>query len=524
MSETRLSFLQKFMAVLVIGMTFLWALPNVIPAEMRDSLPDFMPKQAMTLGLDLQGGAHLVLAVDVDDVLRHAYENLEDSIRVVARENKIYYRNLRTTETGVMLTLRDPGQIGALRDGVRSQNATVDETENGEYRFYFDDVAVLEMQRLAMQKTVQVLRGRVDEFGVAEPVVQQQGNDRVIVELPGVQDAARAKAAIGRTAQLTFHLVDENADPNGVLPAGTMRMDEKILSPDGTVMATRPLILQKRAALTGEMLTRAGASFDQNGSPAVDIAFDARGTRAFAKVSTENVGRRFAIVLDGQIYSSPVFREPILGGRAQISGSFTTPEAQDLSAILNAGALPAKVNVVEERTVGPTLGADSVAAGKLALGLGFALVLVFMVLFYGLFGLFANVALVINFVILLGVMSLFGFTLTLPGMAAMVLTLGMAVDANVLIFERIREEVASGKKSLSALVGGFEGAFSTIMDSNITTLIAAVVLFAIGSGPVKGFAVSLGIGICASMFTAITLTRWLCLTYYHARRPKVLPV
>ena len=284
------------------------------------------------------------------------------------------------------------------------------------------------------------------------------------------------------------------------------------------------LVIQRRPSLTGERLTSAAPGFDQMNLPAVDIAFDSRGTKQFAELSTQNVGQRFAILLDGQVYSAPVFREPILGGRAQISGSFGVQEAQDLAAILNAGALPAKLSVVEERTVGPSLGADSVAAGALALGLGLVLVLVFMAVFYGFFGLVANLALIINLIILVAVMTAMGFTLTLPGMAGMVLTLGMAVDANVLIYERMREEVRNGKKPLAAMLAGFQGAWNTIFDSNVCSLVACAVLFSIGTGPIKGFAVSLTIGLLAHMFTAVTLTRWLLLAWHKRAKPTILPV
>ena len=516
----QLSLFQKVAAVAVVTFCALLALPNLLSPEQRAALPSFMPNQALTLGLDLQGGAHLVLAVDTADLTTHTLDNLEEEVRLTARENRIFYTNLRTASNGVELTLRDPAQLPNLRKALASPDRTISAGADGEVRITLTDLAWQTLQTNAMHKTVQVLRGRVDEFGVAEPVIQQQGRDRVIVELPGVKDVARAKNSIGRTAMLTFHLVDDNANPTGPIRPDQMKLEEPI----GDSGATRTLVVTKRAALTGETLTKAGAGFDQNGGAAVDITFDARGTRQFAKISTENVGKRFAIVLDGKVYSAPVFNEPILGGRAQISGNFTTQEAQDLSAILNAGALPAKVDIIEERTIGPSLGADSIKAGTIALIMGFVFVLAFMFIFYGLFGLFANVALLVNLIIVIGVMSIFGFTLTLPGMAALVLGLGMAVDANVLIFERMREEMANGKKPLASILGGFQGAFSAVLDGNLTALISAVVLFAMGSGPIKGFAVGLGISVAASMFTAITLTRWLCVAWCKAAKPKSLPL
>ncbi|MFZ2587183.1 MAG: protein translocase subunit SecD [Alphaproteobacteria bacterium] len=522
--NTHLTLLNRMLVVMVLVFAVAFTLPNLLPEQMREKIPAFLPKHAMTLGLDLQGGAHLTLEVATDDVLVHAYENLTDDIRRVAREGGMGYTGLRSDATGAKLVLRDPLQQTALQAALGAGVVVTGEGTTGNIAVTLTETAQTELLTRAMQQTLQVLRSRVDEFGVAEPLVQRQGANRVIVQLPGAKDTARAKASIGRTAMLTFHLVDDQANPLGILAPTQMKLEETTTDTEGNVVNRQPLIVTKRPALTGDMLTSAAASFDQYGTPAVDIAFDRRGTQVFADISTKHVGQRFAIVLDGKVYSAPVFREPILGGRAQISGRFQVEEAQDLAAILNAGALPAAVKVVEERTVGPTLGADSVRAGQIAIMAGLAGVFVFMGVFYGLFGLFAVVALVVNFLILVACMTAFGFTLTLPGMAGIVLTLGMAVDANVLIFERIREETGSGKKPLSAIHAGFEGAFSAIMDSNITTLLAAAVCFLLGSGPVKGFAVSLIIGLCASMFTAITLTRWMLLAWYFRTRPTKLPV
>ncbi|MBI1308698.1 MAG: protein translocase subunit SecD [Proteobacteria bacterium] len=514
---SQLSLPLRLFILAVLAFSVLYALPNVLTAAQRQNLPAWMPDRAMTLGLDLQGGAHLVLEVELKDVMQRAYENLEDQVRVLGREQHLGYVNLRTVDDGLELVLRDPAQLAVLRQSLAREGVDIATGSDGEVRLTYGDSALQEMRRRALAQTLQVLRSRVDQFGVAEPVVQQQGDNRVIVELPGVKDVARAKAAIGKTAQLTFHLVDDSAS-NGTVPYGEMMLQEEMNG------VKRPLVVQKRPSLTGEMLTSASAGFDQYGGPAVDIAFDARGTKIFAQLSTQNIGKRFAIVLDGKVYSAPVFREAILGGRAQISGSFSTEEAQDLAAILNAGALPAAVHVVEERTVGPSLGADSVKAGTLAIAIGLLAVLVFMGIFYGLFGIAADIAVVANLVILVAVMSAMGFTLTLPGMAGMVLTLGMAVDANVLIFERMREEIDHGKKPFAAMVGGFQGAFSTIIDGHVTTLVAAVVLFAVGTGPVKGFAVALTIGLLASLFTSITLVRWMLLSWLRWAKPQSLPV
>ncbi|MCA3244263.1 MAG: protein translocase subunit SecD [Alphaproteobacteria bacterium] len=521
MNGANLSIWLKLAVVAMLVWSAAASLPNLLTPEQRAALPGFMPQHAMTLGLDLQGGAHLVLEVSQADVLTKAYENLEDQVRELGRSQNLGYTGLASRADGVTLTLRDPVQVTMLREELAREQVQVNLTEGNQATLTFGESFLTELQKRALAQTVQVLRSRVDQFGVAEPVIQQQGSNRVIVELPGVRDVARAKAAIGKTAQLNFHLVDETATASagsGMVPPGKLLLQEEL---GGT---TRPLLVERRPSLTGQMLTSAAAAFDQYGNPAVDIAFDSRGTQLFAKLSTENVGKRFAIVLDGKVYSAPVFREAILGGRAQISGAFTPEESQDLAAVLNAGALPAKVEVVEERTIGPSLGADSVNAGMVAMGMGLAAVLVFMFLFYGLFGLAANVAVLFNLTLLVAVMSAMGFTLTLPGMAGMVLTLGMAVDANVLIFERMREEVANGKKPLAAILGGFEGAFRTILDGHVTTLVAAFVMFVFGSGPVKGFAVALAIGLVVSLFTSVTLTRWMILSYYKRVRPALLPL
>jgi protein-export membrane protein SecD len=520
----QLSLTARIAVVLVLVLSCLYGLPNIMPQSWLAALPDWMPKQTMTLGLDLQGGAHLVLEVEQDDVLRHAYDNLEDEVRAAARSGGIGYTGLRADQNGVKLALRDSAQQQALQTALGNRVSVQGEGTTGNLTIVLSDTERTELLKRAMAQTLQVLRSRVDEFGVAEPLLQQQGESRVIVELPGAKDSGRAKAAIGRTAQLTFHMVDEAANPMGVIAPNRLKLEEIVTDTDGKVVARNPLVVERRPALTGDMLTSAAPGFDQYGAPAVDIAFDSRGTRIFADISTKNVGKRFAIVLDGRVYSAPAFREPILGGRAQISGSFKSEEAQDLSAILNAGALPAAVKVVEERTIGPTLGADSVEAGQKAMLGGVIGIFLFMILFYGLYGFFADVALVVNLLILLAVMSAMGFTLTLPGMAGIVLTLGMAVDANVLIFERIREELKNGLKPMAALTKGFERAFSIIFDGHVTTLVAAFALFLIGTGPIRGFAVALIIGLAASMFTSITLTRWFCIAWIRKTRPSTLAI
>lgn len=513
----RLSFLNKFAVIGVLVTALAYALPNVLPASWYQVLPKNLPQERITLGLDLQGGSHLVLQVDMADVIHSAYENLSDDVRQVMREAKLGYQALQANQRHVTLLIGE-NKKEAVKTLDKDPRIDVENTADI-FTLTLTEAEEQRLRQVALQQTLEVLRARVDEFGVAEPVIQRQGDDRVIIQLPGIKDAARAKSIIGRTAKLTFHLVDDTLSSTDRIPA-----NRQVLYETGSGGQRIPVVVHRRAALSGDLLTSAAAGFDQYSQPAVDIAFDRRGTQKFGRLSTEHVNRRFAIVLDGKVYSAPVFREPILGGRAQITGNFNVQESQDLATILNAGALPASVKIVEERTVGPSLGQDSVQAGKLAMLIGFGLVLVFMVVFYGVFGLAANIALLANMVIIIGVMSAVGFTLTLPGMAGIVLTIGMAVDANVLIFERIREELVAGAKPLAALEKGFKGVMSTIVDANITTLIAAVVLFAMGSGPVQGFALTLSIGVLSSMFTAIMLTRWLTLAYVQTRKLKKLVV
>lgn len=509
----KLGLFSKFLAVVALVWALFTALPNVLPYHMQAHLPDFLPAKTINLGLDLQGGAHLLLEVDTSAVLKRATENLEDEVRRELQNEKIGYINLRAQpqQQRVSLQLRDEEEQPQALASLRTLNQATVDVEGQTITLQLTADARDQLLETALQQTVQVLRTRVDAFGVAEPVIQRQGDKRVIVQLPGIDDIQRAKDAIGKTAQLTFHLVDDQRDPAGAIPPNREVYYEE------SAGARYPLVVHRRPALTGEHLTGASNSFDQMGQPAVDLSFNSIGTRIFAKLSTNNVNRRFAIILDGEVLSAPVFREPILGGRAQITGDFTVQEARDLAVLLNAGALPAPIETVEERTVGPSLGADSVEAGKTAIILGFILVLVLMLAVYRKQGLAANVALLANVLLVLAIMTYVGFTLTLPGMAGLVLTIGMAVDANVLIFERIREERAAGRKPYVALQRGFEGVFSTIMDANITTLIAAVVLFAMGSGPIQGFALTLSVGILTSMFTAIVLTRWL-LTIQVRRR------
>jgi protein-export membrane protein SecD len=525
------SLARKITVVSVLLLAFYYALPNILSEESRSNLPEWMNRETVNLGLDLQGGSHMVLQVDVNTVFKRAYENMEDEIRGILRdgEKEYGYRTLTALDDRVALVLNDYNMTGEVSKLLEEKMIGVSvAVEGASLVITFTDTQQQIMSNQAVGKTLEILRSRVDEFGVAEPLIQRQGADRIIIELPGIDDVERAKSIIGRTALLSFHLVDETRDAERYTsrraPPGRVVMYEKVKDGTGTVMKV-PYLLKKRASLTGYNLADASSGFNQNGENAVFIRFDSKGTRQFGELTTKHVGQRMAIVLDGEVYSAPSLREPILGGNASITGSFSSAEAQDLAMILRAGALPAPVKFAEERSVGPSLGVDSVEAGRNAIMIGFVIVMVLMVIFYKGFGLAANAALLFNVVLIIGFMTVIGATMTLPGMAGIVLTIGMAVDANVLIFERIREEFVKGKRTVSkAVEEGFANAYSTILDANITTLIAAIVLFAMGSGPIKGFALTLSVGIASSMFTAILVTRLLLTLWVQYKRPKTLKV
>jgi protein-export membrane protein SecD len=394
-------------------------------------------------------------------------------------------------------------------------------SDTGDVRIAFTEQMLRERTADVLSRSVEIVRRRIDETGTREPSIQREGDTRILVQLPGLRDPERIKSLLGKTAKLTFRFVDDEVRP-GVdpVPAGSELLP---VAPSERSGGEKELVVRKRVMVSGDTLVDAQATF-QNNAPVVSFRFDTTGAKRFGDATRDNVGKRFAIVLDNQVISAPVIREPILGGSGVISGQFTVQQVQDLSLLLRAGALPAPLTIIEERTVGPGLGADSIAAGKIASILGMAFVVIFMAITYGLFGLLADVALLVNLVLILAALSALQATLTLPGIAGIVLTIGMAVDANVLIFERIREEVRSGRGPVSAIDAGYKRALTTIVDSNLTTLIAAVLLFQFGTGPVKGFAVTLTIGLVTSMFTAIMLTRLLVVFWLRQRRPQALPI
>jgi len=514
------------LVVLVCLAGIVFALPNALGLD-EDDLPDWW--QPVTLGLDLQGGSHLLLEVGTEEVVAEQLTGLVEAARAELREARIRYRDLGVAQgpDGIrMVNVRIPraDERAAAEDileDIDPQVTTVEAGADGLFRLGYTEDALDERKISAVQQSIEIVRRRVDELGTREPTIQRQGDRRIIVQLPGVDDPERIKRLIGQTAKLTFHLVDANASVEdalrGRVPPGSM------LLPSAEEGGGQ-LVVRRRVDVSGDRLTDAQPTF-QDGQPVVSFRFDTVGGRRFGNTTSENVGRQLAIVLDREVISAPVIREPILGGSGVISGSFTVQTAQDLALLLRAGALPAPLTILEERTVGPGLGADSIQAGTIASALGLVLVIVFMALAYGRYGLYADTALLLNLCLLLGALSALGATLTLPGIAGIVLTVGMAVDANVLIFERIREEARGGRSPMNAADAGFRSAFKTILDSNVTTLIAAALLFQFGSGPVRGFAVTLGIGILTSMFTAIMVTRLMVATDLRRGRGRaVLPI
>jgi protein-export membrane protein SecD len=509
------------LAILLLGAAF--AAPNLLSRDTAEGLPGWVPREQVNLGLDLQGGSYLLMEIDIDTVVRERLEGLVDSIRSELRRAKIAYANLGVDGQIATFRVRDIQTVDQARDEIRdiSREFSTQVDDGGVFRLQYSEVALKELATNVIAQSLEIVRRRIDETGTREPVVQRQGDDRILVQLPGLRDPERIKSLLGKTAKLTFRMVDDSAIADGSrIPAGSEILSSSELDVAGN---PRRYVVKKRIMVSGDTLTDAAATF-QDGQPVVSFKFDSVGAKKFGNATRENVGRPFAIVLDNKVISAPVIREPILGGSGIISGSFTVQEVQDLALLLRAGALPAPLTILEERTVGPGLGADSIAAGKIASVLGFVFVVVFMIGAYGLFGTMATAALGANLILLLAALSGLQATLTLPGIAGIVLTLGMAVDANVLIFERIREEIAGGRGPVTAIDTGYRRAMATIIDSNLTTLIAALLLFMFGTGPIKGFAVTLAIGLVTSMFTAIMLTRLLVVIWLRRRRPQQLAI
>ncbi|MEM7620824.1 MAG: protein translocase subunit SecD [Pseudomonadota bacterium] len=555
----------SILAVIIVGI--ICAAPNVFTKKQAESLPTWLPHKQINLGLDLQGGSHLVLKMNTDELLQTQLKSIRDGVNQNLRElridGKIVKRSRPKIINGqIQVRISKPEHVAPaltkLREliqplefsilaGTSNNNIEITQGENNTIIIQPTQAAIVDRLRGAMGSAVEVMRRRVDPNGTTEPIIQQQGKDRIIVQVPGVDDPAELKRILGKTARLTFQLVD----PRGAqLQGGSSRR-----APPGTEWVPSeqgpPELLKAKAIVSGEELEQANATNDQQtNEPVVSFRFNSTGSRNFGRVTQENVGRPFAIVLDNgfvsetdengnvvldkdgkpklrrdrRIISAPVIQEPILGGVGQISGSFTPQQTQDLALLLNSGSLAASMEIIEERSVGPSLGEDSIVAGQIAGIIGLVAVIAFILFTYGLFGLFANVALIVNIALIVGLLSLTQATLTLPGIAGIVLTIGMAVDANVLIYERIREEIRAGKSTISAIETGYNRASSTILDANITTLIAAIVLYFLGSGPISGFAVTLAFGIMTSVFTSFVFTRFIISFWLRMQRTRTIEI
>lgn len=520
----------KVIVVIMVSTFFaLVALPNVLPPAVTAKLPGFMPKQSVPLGLDLRGGSHLLLALDFNAYMREHMGNMRDALRESLRKSKVGYVDLRATGVDVSVRIRPETIAPEVKiDELLAKldpDASIEE-KDGITRIYYSEAKLKAMKLRLLEQSIEIVNRRVNEAGTKEPIITRQGTDRIVVQVPGLADPSELKRLLGKTAKMTFHLVNESVSEDAIaqniLPSDTILLpgDDAAVKRDGFVHRY-PVYAQ--VALGGENLTGANASFS-DGVPVVEFQFNTAGAQKFGDITQENIGKRFAVVLDNKVITAPVIRSAILGGRGIIEGNFTVESAHELALLLRAGALPAPLTVIEERSVGPSLGQDSIRSGTAAAALGIGLVVVFMLLSYGLFGVFANAGLAIHLMIVIGAMSLVQATLTLPGIAGIVLTMAMAVDANVLIFERIRDEIRFGKSPVAAIESGFNLAFGTIFDSNLTTLIAAGLLYSLGSGSVKGFAVTLTIGILSTMFASVMFCRMLIVVWARKTRPKRIPI
>jgi preprotein translocase subunit SecD len=514
------------LVIAVIAATIIYILPTF--------KPQLWPHKKINLGLDLQGGMHLALEVETSKAVEGQVERILEEIRDQLRKEKIHKVILNRIEGNrISAKIEDPEALDKFNAIIKNDFDFLkrsQRTEGGVSTITLEMPAneAKETEKLAVDQALETIRNRIDQFGVAEPDIRRQGENRILIQLPGIKDTERAKELIGRTALLEFKLVDENDDVNAALkgnvPPGTEILYQVRKDPESGKTIKVPFLLRKRTLLTGAYLTNARVEFDQFNVPYVSIKFDKKGARIFERITGDNVKKRLAIVLDNTVASAPVIQEKIAGGQARITGNFTLDEAKDLAIVLRAGALPAPVKILEERTVGPSLGADSIREGLISMLVGGILVVLFMIVYYKGSGIIADVALVLNILLIAGGLAGFQATLTLPGIAGIILTIGMAVDANVIIFERIREELALGRTPHAAVSAGFDRATLTILDANVTTLIAAVVLFQFGTGPVKGFAVTLSMGVIASMFTALILSRLIFDYILTGRRVKTLSI
>jgi preprotein translocase subunit SecD len=552
--------LPRWQTIVIIGITLLsglFALPNLLPGVVLDVLPGWYSQSRINLGLDLRGGAHFLLEADLRGVLNERLTNLSDSMRGELRKQQVQFSDV-TVEPGraVVITLRDEAQRPKALEAARNVDPSLAVTGQGAtIRLAYSEQDLFRKKKEVIDQSIEILRRRVDETGTLEPTIVQQGDERILLQVPGIKDTGDLKRKINQTAKLTFHLVNEDVAASGAgtpatLPPTTMmvptregmqelrRLNPKAIedinaanprpSPEQVCRRYQPQCLPvlKRIIVGGEDLDDAKATFDQTTNrPIISFTFNSAGGRSFCTATRQNIGKRLAIMLDGEIISAPVVQSAICGGSGIITGQFTTPQTQEQALLLRSGALPATLTIIEERTVGADLGADAIRAGTIAALIGTALVVIVMFIAYGpVFGGFANLAMLVNLLMVFAGMSILGASLTLPGIAGLVLTVGMSVDSNVLIYERVREEKALGRSPFSALATGYERAMSAIIDANLTTLIAGVLLFGFGSGPIRGFATTLSLGLVTSMFSATIFTRMLLAVWVRWRRPSELVI
>ena len=502
------------LVILVISLGIIFTLPTLLYKENSNN---WFFDNKINLGLDLQGGSYLLLEVQTEVLMQEELNNISDSIQLIARGLQTNIINIISEEDEIQLRFSNNDKLEEIREKFKNNYRNVNVTiNNNTMKIVINEIFKKNIKESAIKQSLEIVRKRIDESGTKEPLIQRSGKKRILLQLPGIKDPERIKELLGTTAKLTFHMVD---DEDTISLKVNRAPFGKIIVADFYNPEIKYLV-EKKSRVGGENLVDAKASFDPQEGHAVSFRFDTTGAQKFGKATSENVGKRFAVILDGVVITAPVINTAITGGSGIITGNFTSQEAADLSVLLRAGALPAPLSIIEERSVGPGLGADSIASGKIAAIIGMICVCIFMILIYGVFGLLANLSLIANLFIIVSLLGTIGATLTLPGIAGIVLTIGMAVDANVLVFERIKEEANKKTSALEAVKNGFDKALSTILDANITTLIAALLLFVFGSGPIKGFSITLSLGVLASMFTAIMFTNFLIYLWFNFSKKK----
>ena len=551
--------LQRWQSIAVIAFTalaVLFALPNVLPGALLDHLPGWYQQSRINLGLDLRGGAHFLLEADLRSVLNERLTNLSDSVRGELRKQQVAYKDVTVDQArAVTVTLRDESQRAKAIEAIRAMDPSLSVSGSGDtIQLAYSDQDLIRRKKEVIDQSIEILRRRVDETGTIEPTIVRQGDDRILLQIPGIKDTTDLKRKINQTAKLTFHLVNEDmisAGPGAAVPPTTFMVPTREgiqqlratntkawdeiqaanprMTPEQICRRYQPQCLPvfKRVIVSGEDLDDAKSTFEQQngGRPIISFTFNAAGGRAFCTATRTNIGKRLAIQLDNEIISAPVVQSAICGGSGIITGTYTTQQTQEQALLLRSGALPATLSIIEERTVGADLGADAIHSGTVAALVGTVMVILFMLAVYGpVFGGFASIAMMVNMLLVFAGMSILGASLTLPGIAGLVLTVGMSVDSNVLIYERVREEKANGRSAFSALSTGYEKALTAVIDSNLTALIAGVLLFGFGSGPIRGFATSLTLGLLTHLFTATIFTRMLLSLWVRWRRPTELPI